>query len=1029
MITPNIEERLETVVNKLRGWATVKQDFLPVLYTDIVKDKQVLPTDFKDWKAFEAPYTIYDTERYFWFKASFEVQKERVNQKAYFFLDNHIDGRFVASTIRPQGLIYLNGELVQGIDINHGDVLLEDGKYEMYLLFYSHTFDRYLPMDFSIKYEDKRIKDLYYDLFVPLQALKLLAKNSNDYINAAAVLEKTLNLLDFREVYSDAFYDSLERAQAYLKEHYYGVAHNDSTVICIGHTHIDVAWMWTLAQTKEKVERSFSTVLKLMEEYPEYRFFSSQPQLFDYLKERNPALYSRVKEKILEGRWEVDGSMWVEADCNLTSGESLVRQIMFGKRFFKEEFNKECDTIWLPDVFGYSASLPQIMSKSGLSNFVTAKIGWNDTNRMPYDVFKWRGIDGSEVFAYFLSTCECTPRNGVWDQTYTTYTAPINPMYVMGTWNRFQQKDFSDTVIMSYGWGDGGGGPMREDIEQERRLAAGVLGMPKAKIETLENTLNTIKENFAKNAEELQRQPVWNGELYFEYHRGTLSSVPEVKMNNRKGEFALLNAELFGVIGNTLYGMEYPKALLDKNWKVLLLNQFHDILPGSSIGDVYEDSRAQFKELFSDTSIVIERVLETLSKTVQTSGGMLVFNPNGFTANGTVVHNDNTYIIKDIPAFGYKVVQIEERANQVKVSENTLENTYYKVTFDKSGAIVSLVDKRADRELVKAGQRLNQMAVFHDTPYQYDNWEMTPYHKQNKWILNEDAEFSLLSEGDRKGLLIVKRYGRSTIQQKVYLYEDGIDRIDFVTDVDWKEKNLLLKTIFAFDVMADKAKYDIQFGHVERATHDNTSWDSARFESAGQKWVDVSENNYGVALLNDGKYGFGVDNGDLSMTILKSGGFPFDGASDYIPTFTYSIVPHSNAACNSGIIEKSYVLNRPFYAREVKENVKGQLHESFSLLDCKTAGVILETVKRAEDGNSVIVRMYEAYKERKTVQLSIPNAKEVILCDLNEKEIETLNLNGNIVTFNIKPFEIVTIKIKGLCYGENTINDGNGNHC
>ncbi len=1028
MITPNIEERLETVVNKLRAWVTVKRDFLPVLYTDIVEDKQVLPTDFKDWKAFEAPYTIYDTERYFWFKANFEIHKESENQKAYFFLDNHINGQFVSSTIRPQGLIYLNGELTQGIDINHGDVLLEDGKYEMYLLFYSHSFDRYLPMDFCIKYEDKRIKDLYYDLFVPLQTLKLLAKNSNNYINAAAVLEKTLNLLDLRDVHSDAFYNSLERAQAYLKEHYYGVAHNDSTVVCIGHTHIDVAWLWTLAQTKEKVERSFSTVLKLMEEYPEYRFFSSQPQLFDYLKQRNPALYGKVKEKILEGRWEVDGSMWVEADCNLTSGESLVRQIMFGKRFFKEEFNKECDTIWLPDVFGYSASLPQIMSKSGLSNFVTAKIGWNDTNRMPYDVFKWRGIDGSEVFAYFLSTCECNPRNGVWDQTYTTYTAPINPMYVMGTWNRFQQKDFSDTVIMSYGWGDGGGGPMREDIEQERRLASGVPGIPKTKIQTLESTLKTIKENFAKNAEELQRQPVWSGELYFEYHRGTLSSVPEVKMNNRKGEFSLLNAELFGVIGNTLYGMEYPKTLLDKNWKLLLLNQFHDILPGSSIGDVYKDSRAQFKELFTDTSSVIDGVLEKLSKTVRTSGGMLVFNPNGFIANGTVEYNDNTYIVKDIPAFGYKVVQIEDSENQVKSSANSLENTYYKVVFDKSGAIVSLIDKRADRELVKAGQRLNQMAVFQDTPYQYDNWEMTPYHKQNKWILDDDAEFSLLLEGDRKGLLIVKRYGQSTIRQKVYLYEDGIDRIDFVTDVDWKEKNQLLKTTFAFDVMADKAKYDIQFGHVERATHDNTSWDSARFESAGQKWVDVSENNYGVALLNDGKYGFGVDNGDLSMTILKSGSFPFDGASDYIPTFTYSIVAHSDTACNSGVIEKSYVLNRPFYAREVKENAKGQLPESFSLADCKTAGVILETVKRAEDGDSVILRMYEAYKERKTVELSIQNAKEAVLCDLNEKEIETLNLNGNVVTFPIKPFEIVTIKIKGLHYGENTINEGNGNH-
>ncbi len=1023
MITPNIEERLETVIRKLKEWRTVKTAFLPVEYTDIVEDKQTLPVRFDGWKAFDAPYTIYEKEKYFWFKAEFEVARSSAHQKAYFYLDNHIDGRFVASTIRPQGLLYLNGKLVQGVDINHGDVLLDDGKYEMYLLFYSHTFDRYLPMDFSIKYVDERINALYYDLFVPFQALKLQEKTSNDYVLSASVLEKALNMLDLRKAYSDAFYASIEKTRAFMaKEFYGGVCGSRNVVHCIGHTHIDVAWMWTLAQTKEKVERSFSTVLKLMDEYPEYRFFSSQPQLFEFLKERNPELYARVKEKILEGRWEVDGSMWVEADCNLTSGESLVRQILFGKRFFKEEFGKDCDTIWLPDVFGYSAALPQIMQKSGLKNFITAKIGWNDTNRMPYDIFKWRGIDGSEVFAYFLSTCECDPRNGVYDNTYTTYTAPINPMYILGTWNRFQQKEFSNDVVMSYGWGDGGGGPMREDIEQQRRLAYGLPGVPKAEIQPLKTTVRTIKENFEKNIDELQRQPVWNGELYFEYHRGTLSSVPEVKMNNRKGEFALMNAELFGVLGNAICGKEYPQAALNKNWKVLLLNQFHDILPGSSIGDVYADSKRQFEGLFAELAPMIEERLTAIAKQVKTSGGTLVFNPNGFTANGTFVSDGKTYIARDIPALGYKIVQKTENPDEVSYGERTLENAYYKITFAPSGAICSLIDKREKRELVKAGKLVNELVVFQDTPFQYDNWEMAPYHKQNKWTLSEDADFSVLDEGDRKGFCIIKRYGESTVTQKVYLYADGIDRIDFVTDVDWKEKNQLLKTVFAFDIMAEKAKYDIQFGHVERATHDNTSWDSARFESAGQKWVDVSENNYGVAILNDGKYGFGVDDGELSMTVLKSGSFPFDGASDYVPTFTYAILPHKHSGCNGGVVEKSYVLNRPFFAVEVQENANGVLPEEFSLLSVETDGVILETVKRSECGDGVIARMYEGYKERKAVTLRIPLATEVSLCDLNEEEIQTLPIQDGIVTFNIKPFEMITLKIKGLSYGENRIN-------
>ena len=1014
MITPNIEERLITVLDKLSAWRTVKQEFLPVVYTDNVIDKQKLPTEQTDWQPFNAPYTLYEREKYYWFKAQFSIKRECAEQKAYISIDTHIQRYLDAGTIKPQGLIYLNGKLVQGIDINHKEVLLEDGEYEMYLLFYTHIFERYLPVDFSIKYIDARVEQTYYDLEVPYQAMKLLDQKSDDYVKTASALEKALNVLDLRKPYSQAFYSALERASALLKASYYSVIEGKATVDLIGHTHIDVAWLWTLDQTKQKVERSFSTVLKLMDEYPEYKFFSSQPQLFDFLKERNPELYAKVKEKVLEGRWEIDGAMWVEADCNLTSGESLVRQIQFGKNFIKKEFNKESTLIWLPDVFGYSASLPQIMQKSGLDTFITAKIGWNDTNRMPYDVFKWRGIDGSEVFAYFLSTCECDPRNGVYDKTYTTYTAPINPMFVMGTWNRFQQKEFSDRVIMSYGWGDGGGGPTREDLERQRRLSLGVAGLPNAKIESLQNSVCAIKEKYEKNAAELQRKPVWNGELYFEYHRGTLTSVPEVKMNNRKGEFALLNAELFSVLGNTLCGKEYPKALLEKNWKLLLVNQFHDILPGSSIGDVYQDSAEQFDTIFHDTAEVVNGVLEDIAKQVRSDGGWLVFNPNSFTANGTVCVDGKTYIAKKIPAFGYKVIarQCEGEVSSVTVGDTSLENDYYKLTFDKSGAISSLFDKRAQRELVKEGTTLNYMVACQDTPYEYHNWEMTPYHKQNQWRLDDDAQFATLQEGHRAGLCITKRYGNSTITQKVYLYEEGIDRIDFVTDVSWKEKDQLLKVAFPFDVMAEKAKYDVQFGHVERATHDNTSWDSARFESAAQKWVDVSENNYGVALLNDGKYGFGMQDGELSMTLVKSGGFPYDGASDVVPTFTYSLLPHKESGCNGGIVEKAYLLNRPFLARSVEVNDNGSLPNEYSYLQCSTPGVIVETVKRAENDDGIIVRMYEAYKERKNVAIHLPFAKEVWLCDLNEKEEQKLALNGGMVEFNVKPFEIITLKIK-----------------
>lgn len=1012
MITPNVEERIETAVNKLRQWRIVGGDFLPTLYTDKVLDKKVLPKEVTEWQTFNPPYTLYEQEKYYWFKANFTVKRKDNHQKAYLCVDTHIDISRNSSTIRPQGLLYLNGEIVQGVDINHGDVLLEDGDYEMYLLFYTHTFIRHLPLDFSVRYIDSRIDNLYYDLFVPYQGIRLLDQKSNDYVLSVSTLEKALNLLDVRDVYSENFYNSVQAVSQFLKEEFYGkICGSNQTVNMIGHTHIDVAWLWNLDQTKQKIERSFATVLKLMDEYPEYKFFSSQPQLFDFLKERNPDLYARVKQKILEGRWEVDGAMWLEADCNLTSGESLVRQITFGKRFFKEEFNKDCDTVWLPDVFGYSASLPQIMKKSGVSNFVTAKIGWNDTNRMPYDVFKWRGIDGSEVFAYFLSTCECDPRNGVYDKTYTTYTAPINPMYVLGTWNRFQQKEYSNDVIMSYGWGDGGGGPTREDLEQNKRLSYGLPGIPKTKIESVENSLRKIKSSFEENADQLGRKPVWNGELYFEYHRGTLTSVPQVKMNNRKGEFALLNSEFFGVLSNLLAKKEYPKSEIDGNWKLLLLNHFHDILPGSSIGDVYKDSNAQFEQIFNSSNGIVNGSIDLIKTQVKSNGGLLVFNPNGFKTSGTVEVEGVTYVVSGIPALGYKVVDGALSENKVKITDKTLENTYYKVVFESDGSIISLIDKREDREIVKANKRLNKMVCYQDTPYQYDNWEMTPYHTQNKWDLDQTAKFEVVKEGDRSGFIITKNYGNSVIRQRVYLYNDGIERIDFVTDVDWKEKNQLLKVHFPFDVMANKATYDVQFGHVERATHDNTSWDSARFESAGQKWVDLSENGYGVALLNDGKYGFGMQDGELSMTILKSGGFPFDGATDVVPTFIYSLLPHRNWGVNGKIIENSYLLNRPLISVKTDKNAEGNLPSEFSLIDCKTDGVIIETVKRSEDGEGITVRMYEGYRESKKVELSLNNAKKVYLCDLNEKVLEELKLNGNTVRFTVKPFEIITLKI------------------
>ncbi|MBQ8375301.1 MAG: alpha-mannosidase [Clostridia bacterium] len=1011
MLQFNIEEKLITAVNRLSALRCAEKQALEVFYTDEIGDKCSLPTDGRAWKPFAEPYTLFQQEKYYWFKASFEVKALEKHRRAYLCVETFIDG--VACTIRPQGLLYLNGEVVQGVDINHTDVLLKEGKYEMFLLFYTHTFIRSLPVHFSLKICDERVERLYFDLAAPLDALRILDQKSNEYILSATVLERAINLIDFRMDHSEAFFNSLEAAREYLYgQYYHKLCGSDQTVNCVGHTHIDVAWMWTLDQTKEKIERSFSTVLKLMDEYPEYKFMSSQPQLYAYLKERNPQLYERVKEKVKEGRWEVEGSMWLEADCNLTSGESLVRQIVHGKRFFLEEFGKDCRIVWEPDVFGYCAALPQIMQKSGIDKFVTAKIGLNDTNRMPYDTFLWQGIDGSKVLAFLISTCNANPRAGVYDGNETTYVGRLNAAQLLGTWQRYQPKEYNDTTMMTYGWGDGGGGPTREMLEMQRRFAYGLPGIPKSKIATVEETLQKVEENFFESAKELKRLPKWNGEIYFEYHRGTYTSVPKNKMNNRKGEFALQNGEFACVLGGTLCGVAYPREQFDRDWKLLLLNQFHDILPGSSIKEVYDDSDRQYKQLFESQRALTEGALDKIAKNISTDGGVFVFNPNSFEATGTIEFEGETRVVSGIPPLGYKVVKLQKTAGQVRVDGKTIENERFKLRFDETGAIVSLFDKKFDRETVKTGEKMNEMIAFEDMPYQYDNWEIAPYYRSKSWVLDGEASFEEIRDGDRAGYLITKKYFRSTIRQKVLLYASGLERIDFITEIDWQEKRQLLKARFPFEMLVDKATYDIQFGNLERSTSSNTGWEAAKFECVGQKWVDFSENNYGVAMLNDGKYGFGAEDSTLTITLLKSGSFPYEGAADEIPAFTYSLYPHGGGWREGGVAEAAYILNRGFTAKTLEAQT-GTLKGEYSFVSCDQKGVFIETVKAADQGEGTVLRAYEAFKETKRVTLTFGGeVKKAYLCDMLENEQEELPVQDGRVSFTIKPFEIVTLKIK-----------------
>lgn len=1010
MLTPNVEEKLATVVNKLNALQEVERFDVQVQFAPAdVESRHCMSTQKFDWQDFVYPYYLFEQNKYYVFRSTFSVPKLQSHQKAYLSVETFIGG--VASTIRPQGLLYLNGKEICGIDINHTDVLLDgEGTYEMYLHFYTHVFGTGLPLYFRIKIRDERITRAYYDFDVPLQSVKLLNMRTNELQRSLCVLEQAANLVDFRDPYSDAFFRSLQQASDFLNKEYYSkLGGSFNTVACVGHTHIDVAWLWNLDQTKQKTERSFATALKLMSEYPEYRFMMSQPQLFAFLKQTDPELFGRVKKAVADGRMELDGAMWLESDTNLTSGESLVRQLYYGQKFFRDEFGVECSCVWLPDVFGYSGQLPQIMKKSGINRFVTAKIGWNDTDRFPYDAFDWYGIDGSKVFAYLLSTCECDPRKGVYDRTYTSYCEPLTSQSVLGTWNRFQQKDYTDTVMMSYGYGDGGGGPTAGDIERHRRLSHGLPGIPKTEFVSLRSALDRIENNFRGACDRLKRVPKWHGELYFEFHRGTLTGVPRVKMNNRKAEIALCNAEGLFVAANKLCGTRYPAEQLEHNWKVALLNQFHDILPGSAVEEVYRDSDRQYAELFAEIGNLTDKALNVIAKNIN-GGGNVIFNNTPFCANGTVVCQGQTRIVKNIPPHGYKVVQIDKSVDKaIVVKDNVLQNSLYVLTFSRDGSIASIEDKRCGREIVPNGKTLNRFVAYEDLPYEYDNWEIAPYHKQKFQTLDDNASFASLDDGDRKGFEIVKKYGRSQITQRVWLYEAGIDRIDFDTEVVWNEQSQLLKVEFPLDIACDYARYDVQFGSILRSTHDNTSWDSARFESVAHKWVDMAEHGYGVALLNNGKYGFGTEDGTLTMTVCKCGSFPYNGASDVVPSFTYSLLPHEKDYTN-GVVSAAYVLNNPF---SVAQCGNGNLPQEFSFVSGNDGGIVCETVKQAEDGRGTIVRMYEANGERHQTTIRFgADISEAYLCDLNENVTDRLSVENNAVSVRFAPYEILTLKVQ-----------------
>jgi len=958
-----------------------------------------------------------------------------------------------------ESLLFLNGKPYSGVDGNHKEVLLPAGlageEAELSIRLWSGLEGGGPKRDQEHEFKlaelsllDEAVNSLYYTAKAILESVNQLAAEQPERQDLIRVVDRAFRLIDWSRPGSPAFYESAAAAEEQLTREWRALpADHPVVVTCIGHTHIDVAWLWKLANTREKAARSFSTVLRLMEEFPEYVFLQTQPQLYAYIKQDYPEIYEQIKARAAEGRWETGGAMWLEADCNLTSGESLVRQILYGTRFFREEFGAECRYLWLPDVFGYSWALPQILRKSGIDTFMTTKISWSQYNRMPHDTFRWRGIDGSEVLTHFITTPDANSTS--WFYTYNGLTDPCS---VKGIWDTYRDKEINRELLLSYGYGDGGGGVNREMLEMRRRMER-MPGMPKAVTGRADDYFERLQETVANTDGYVH---TWDGELYLEYHRGTYTSQAYNKKMNRKLELRYRAAEWLESLRAVSGGrwQAYPQATLNAGWQIILRNQFHDIIPGSSIHEVYEDSRKEYAEAAG------------FAEAVETEAGLALAGPTAvqpafatdrkegaveltalnsssfertdllsvsaaeanlpseagawFSAAGEqlAAERTNQGWLVEVPRMaplalaairfvpGAEQGGLSSQGSLFRLEGRRLATPHYEIEWNEAGQLTAVLDKRANREVLAAGQRGNVLQVFEDKPKEHEAWDIDIFYQEKMREITSLQSVECVEMGRLRAIVrFAWTYGDSWIEQDLTVYAKS-RRIDFVTRVDWHEHQQLLKAAFAVDVRATEATYDIQFGNVKRPTHWNTSWDYARFESVGHQWADLSEHGYGVSLLNDCKYGYDIKDNVMRLSLIKSAIYPDPDADQGEHLFTYALLPHEGGWAEGGTVQEAWSLNDPL--RWIA-GATGQTGKS--LVRVEQGTVWIDAVKKAEDEAALIVRLHEfaggRFATRLVSDYPLASWQE---CDLMERPVEEAR-SGSAVDVPLRPYEIKTFKL------------------
>jgi alpha-mannosidase len=946
----------------------------------------------------------------------------------------------------PEALTYIDGAPLVACDRHHQELAIpvrwRDGKPHSLMLHGWTGLGGWPPADrgtrpfmgsCAVVEIDQPTRDFLCTARVGLGVASTLEKNDPRRSRLLTALDDAFKILDTREPFGDGFYASVDRAHAALRE---GIERAgpplDVDIVATGHAHLDVAWLWTLGQTRRKAGRTFHTVLELMEQFPDYHFTQSQPQLYDYVRVDYPDLFEAIKKRVAEGHWEPIGGMWVEADCNITGPESLARQFLLGRTFFAEHFGNgaESPVLWLPDVFGYCWALPQLIRQAGLEYFMTVKIGWSQYNRMPYDSFWWQGLDGTRVLTHFSTTPD--PEWAV-----STYNAAATPGEAIQAWTNFQQKELRQELLMIYGYGDGGGGPTAEMLENIREMNS-FPGTPRLR-------QGSAIDFFSKLETETGRElPTWNGELYLELHRGTYTTQGRNKRANRKSEFHLHDAEFLAVMAQLVNpSFEYPAADLTEAWKLVCLNQFHDIIPGSSVRDVYVESLTQYERVLETADEVQRSALEAIADSA--GGDVVLVNPTSFVRDDLAFWNgrlspgerletpegetvatqagpEGTWIAPGSLA-PFSVTPLTVHSGEPGTRESTLvatnrllENDQLRVDLDERGDVVRVYDKENDRDVVPQGQVANQFQAFEDRPLNWDAWDVDIFYDDRLWTSEPASSIEVVEAGPLRATLeIHRRVLNSDYVQRISLGHNSA-RLDFETVINWRERHTLLKVAFPVEVLSPLATYEIQWGNVQRPTHRNTSWDWARFETCAQKWVDLSEGDYGVSLLNDCKYGHDVRDGVLRLTLLRSPTMPDPEADQGEHRLVYSLLPHAGTWGETTIAE-AYGLNDPIVVAAPRrgEPTGEKISRGASLVSLDRPNVVIETVKGAEDGRGFIVRLYESQRQRGDVTLTagVPLAGgwRTNLLELDQSELE---VEADSVVIPLRPYEIATVRLVPL---------------